>query len=140
MLLHTKPVPWRLNHIIVTPHQEIRQDAAGHILAPAVANHQADAAESVADPHALIDATLHRLAALFGAHVEMDRFVIGYRPVPADGLPVVGQVQAGLSLAVMHSGVTLAAGVAEALSAEVTGQGESAILAGFRPERVVTAR
>jgi glycine/D-amino acid oxidase-like deaminating enzyme len=53
---------------------------------------------------------------------------------------VVGQVQAGLSLAVMHSGVTLAAGVAEALSAEVTGQGESAILAGFRPERVVTAR
>lgn len=137
VLLHTKPVPWRLDHIIVTPHQEIRQDAAGRILAPAVANHQADAAESVPDPHALIDATLHRLAALFGAHVEMDRYLIGYRPVPADGLPVIGTVQAGLSIAVMHSGITLAAGIAEALSGEITGQGESALLSEFRPARLL---
>lgn len=139
VLLHTKPVPWRLNHIIVTPHQEIRQDAAGHILAPAVANHQADTADSVPDPHALIDATLHRLADLFGAHAEMDRYVIGYRPVPADGLPVIGPVQTGLSIAVMHSGVTLAAGVAEALTAEITGQGESPLLTEFRPARLLTS-
>jgi glycine/D-amino acid oxidase-like deaminating enzyme len=138
VLLHSKPVPWRLNHIIVTPDQEIRQDAAGHILAPAVANHQADTADSVPDPHALIDATLHRLADLFGAHLEMDRYVIGYRPVPADGLPVVGTVQAGLSIAVMHSGITLAAGIAEALSAELTAQGESHLLADFRPARLLT--
>ena len=82
VLLHTKPVPWRLHHIIVTPHQEIRQDAAGHFLAPAVANHQADDADSVPDPHTLIDATLPRPADLFGAHVELDRTVNGYRPAP----------------------------------------------------------
>lgn len=139
VLLHTKPMPWRLHHIIVTPHQEIRQDAAGHILAPAVANHQADDADSVPDPHALIDATLHRLADLFGAHVELDRYVIGYRPVPADGLPVIGPVQAGLSIAVMHSGITLAAGVAEALTAELTGQGENHLLTAFRPARLLTS-
>lgn len=140
VLLHTKPVPWRLHHIIVTPHQEIRQDAAGHILAPAAANHQADTTETVPDPHALIDATLSRLRALFNAELALDRYVIGYRPVPGDGLPVVGLARAGLSLAVTHSGVTLAAGIAEALTAEITGQGDSPLLADFRPARLLTAR
>ena len=140
VLLHTKPVPWRLHHIIVTPYQEIRQDAAGHILAPASAHHQADATETVADPHPLIDATLTRLRALFAADLTLDRYVIGYRPVPGDGLPVVGLARAGLSLAVMHSGITLAAGIAEALTAEITGQGDSPLLADFRPARLLTAR
>lgn len=140
ILLHTKPVPWRLHHILVTPDQEIRQDAAGHLLAPASPNHQADSTETVADPHPLIDATLARLRALFDTDLTLDRYVIGYRPVPADGLPLIGPVQDGLSLAVMHSGITLAAGVAEAMTAEITGQGDSPLLAGFRPHRLLTAR
>jgi hypothetical protein len=37
----------------------------------------------------------------------------------------------------MHSGITLAAGIAEALSGEITGQGESALLAEFRPARLL---
>lgn len=139
VLLHTAPVPWRLNHILVTPDQEIRQDATGRLLAPASANHQADSAESVPDPKAAVAATLERLCALFAAEIALDRFTIGYRPVPGDGLPVIGTACPGLSLAVMHSGVTLAAIAAEALAGEITGQGAAPLLADFRPNRLLRA-
>ena len=137
VLLHTTPVPWQLHHIIVTPEQEIRQDAQGRILAPATANHQADASETVENLPQMLDATLTRLRALFNADLTLDHHTIGYRPVPGDGLPVLGLARPGLSLAVMHSGVTLAAGVGQALAAEITGQGASPLLSDFRPARLI---
>ena len=137
-LIHTKPVPFQLNHILVTPDQEIRQDAQGRLLAPASANHQADSAETIPHPEADIAATLDRLRALFDCpEIALDRATIGLRPVPGDGLPLIGAVQPGLSMAVLHSGVTLAAVVAEALTAEVLGQGEQPLLADFRPARLL---
>jgi D-hydroxyproline dehydrogenase subunit beta len=50
-------------------------------------------------------------------------------------LPVVGQVMPGLTLAVMHSGVTLAPLIAECVAAEVRGQGDDPQLAPFRLAR-----
>lgn len=138
VLLHSKPVDWRLNHILVTPEQEIRQDAEGRLLAPASASHQSDTAETVPDPQGAVTATLHRLRALFAdPAIALDHFSIGHRPVPGDGLPVIGQAMPGLSLAVMHSGVTLAAIAAETLAAEVLGQGASPLLSDFRPDRLL---
>jgi glycine/D-amino acid oxidase-like deaminating enzyme len=135
-ILHTKPVPFRLGHILVTPDHEIRQDPTGRLLAPATANHQADTTENILDPAAAVEATLQRLRHLFGhAEIALEAAMIGHRPVPFDGLPVVGQAMPGLSLAVMHSGVTLAAVVAEALTAEVLGQGDQPLLSDFRPAR-----
>ncbi|GLS87403.1 D-amino-acid oxidase [Cypionkella aquatica] len=138
IMVYTKPVTWRINHILVTPDQEIRQDASGAILAPGIVNHQADASESIANPQAMADATLHRLRARFNApDLELDRFTLGFRPVPADGLPLIGAVLPGLSLAVMHSGVTLSALAGEALAAEITGQGDHPLLGDFRPNRLL---
>ncbi len=137
IMVYSKPVDWRVNHILVTPDQEIRQDPSGALLAPGVANHQADASETIADPAAVAEATLTRLGALFDAPVELDRFALGQRPVPGDGLPLIGAVQPGLSLAVMHSGVTLSALAGEALAAEITGQGDNLLLADFRPSRLL---
>ncbi len=137
IMVYSKPVDWRVNHILVTADQEIRQNASGALLAPGVANHQSNASETIADPAALAEATLIRLRALFGAPVELDRFVLGYRPVPGDGLPLIGAVQPGLSMAVMHSGVTLSALAGEALAAEIMGQGDSTVLANFRPNRLL---
>lgn len=135
-LIHTAPMPFRLNHILVTPDQEIRQDAAGRLLAPASANHQADDAETILNPAADAEATLHRLRALFDHPcIGLQSATIGQRPVPGDGLPVVGQAMPGLSLAVMHSGVTLAAVVGEVLAQEIIGQGDSPLLSDFRPSR-----
>lgn len=140
IIVYTKPVAWRLNHILVTPDQEIRQDANGALLAPGIANHQADASDTIADPAAMAEATMRRLRARFNApDLELDRFALGYRPVPADGLPLIGAVQPGLSLAVMHSGVTLAALAGEALAAEIAGQGDHPLLADFRPGRLLRA-
>lgn len=140
LLLRTKPVPFRLNHILVSPLHEIRQDETGAILAPAAANHQADSAETVPDPDGATEASLNNLRAIFEAPgITLDRATIGYRPVPGDGLPVIGQALPGLSLAVMHSGVTLAALAGEALAAEVMGQGDQPLLTGFRPERLLRA-
>ncbi len=137
IMVYSKPVDWRVNHILVTADQEIRQNASGALLAPGVANHPSNASETIADPAALAEATLIRLRALFGAPVELDRFVLGYRPVPGDGLPLIGAVQPGLSMAVMHSGVTLSALAGEALAAEIMGQGDSTVLANFRPNRLL---
>ena len=138
IMVYTKPVGWRVNHILVTPDQEIRQDASGAILAPGIANHQADSAESIADPAAMAEATLHRLRARFNApDLALDRFALGYRPVPADGLPLIGAVRPGLSLAVMHSGITLAALAGEVLAAEILGQSDHPLLTDFRPNRLL---
>ncbi len=138
IMVYTKPVAWRVNHILVTPDQEIRQDASGAILAPGIVNHQADASEFIADPTGMAEATLHRLRARFNApDLELDRFALGYRPVPADGLPLIGAVQPGLSLAMMHSGITLSALAGEFLADEITGQGHHAMLADFRPSRLL---
>jgi len=139
LILHSNPVPWRLHHILATPQHEIRQDPTGRLIAPATTNHQADSAETIPDPQAASEATLSHLRALFGdPHITLQSQAIGYRPVPGDGLPVVGQVLPGLSVAVMHSGVTLAPLIGAALASEITGQGETPLLADFRPARLLT--
>ena len=141
LMLYTRPVDWRLNHILVTPEQEIRQDATGRLMAPASASHQSDNAETVPDPDGALAATLDRLRGLFDdPAIALDRSTIGYRPVPGDGLPVIGSALPGLRLAVMHSGATLAAIVAEALAGEILGQPDNPLLADFRPSRLLRAR
>ncbi|MDJ0895345.1 MAG: FAD-binding oxidoreductase [Alphaproteobacteria bacterium] len=63
---------------------------------------------------------------------------IGVRPVPADGLPVVGQVPdwPGLWIAVSHSGITLAPAIGDLLARAIVGQDEAAIPGPFRAARI----
>ncbi|KAJ7733198.1 fructosyl peptide oxidase [Mycena olivaceomarginata] len=52
--------------------------------------------------------------------LQLDCFTIGQRPMPQDRLPILGASGLeGLSLAVMHSGVTLAAIVGEVLTDDI---------------------
>jgi glycine/D-amino acid oxidase-like deaminating enzyme len=136
-LFQSQPLPPLLTHILATPEQEVRQDAAGRLIAPAAAQHQSDAAEHLPEPGAMTAATLARLQALFPqAEIREGCLIRSERPVPGDGLPAVGAVLPGLSMAVMHSGATLAPHVADLLTAEVLGQGDSPALAPFRPARL----
>jgi D-hydroxyproline dehydrogenase subunit beta len=136
-VLRTHALRPTITHILVSPAQEARQDAAGRIIAPLGAAHQADARDHIAgQPGTLAEATLLRLRALLpDAPLVLDQLAIAQRPVPKDGLPVVGQVMPGLTLAVMHSGVTLAPLIAECVAAEVRGQGDDPQLAPFRLAR-----
>ena len=49
--------------------------------------------------------------------LELDYYTVGRRPTPADGYPILGDTGLeGLSLAVMHSGVSLAPVVGQLIS------------------------
>lgn len=140
LLLRTGPVDLRLTHILAAPEQEIRQEDDGRLLAPAAAFHQSDLGEDLSDPLGQAEATLSRIGAMLGlTGLKAEAIMRADRPVPGDGLPAVGPVPGvdGLWLAVLHSGVTLAAIVAETLGAEIAGQGDERLLAPFRPARLM---
>lgn len=138
-IFRSQPLPRLLSHILATPEQEVRQDAAGRLIAPASAAHQSDSAETTAAPATLMAETLARLRGLFpAADIRPDRITLAERPVPGDGLPAIGAVLPGLSMAVMHSGATLAPHVANLMATEVMGQGDAADLRPFRPARFFT--
>lgn len=138
VLVKTKPITGRINHVLVTPHGEARQLPDGRMLASAVANHQGDDASEVADhPDAIAARVLGWLGPMVGQEVTLDEVAVAYRPVPRDGLPVVGAVEPkGLHVAVMHSGATLAAIIGEITADEVLGKGDhSDLVAPYRPQR-----
>jgi glycine/D-amino acid oxidase-like deaminating enzyme len=139
VLVTTKPIKANIRSVLVTPHGEVRQLPDGRLLASAVANHQGDDASSVTEPPDEIAVrVLGWLNPMIdGDPLEWDAVAVGYRPMPEDGLPVIGEVgPKGLHVAVMHSGVTLAAITGEAVSAEIMEQGGyDGLLAPYRPQR-----
>lgn len=137
LMIATNALPPVCPVVLATPDQEVRQDATGHLIAPASAGHQGDHAETLGSFPVVVNATLQRLRALFpGQDIHFAQQHMAMRPVPGDGLPVAGPGPLeGLWLAVMHSGATLAPVVAECLAAEITGSPESPLLTDFRPTR-----
>ncbi|PVA06035.1 NAD(P)/FAD-dependent oxidoreductase [Thalassorhabdomicrobium marinisediminis] len=139
VLVTTQQHAPRLNHILVTPHGELRHLPDGRLLASAVANHQGDDAEKVEETPEQIGArVMDWLRPLVGApDLQWAQVALAHRPVPEDGLPVIGHAgPQGLHIAVMHSGVTLAAITGQVTADEVTGAGgHDALLAPYRPAR-----
>ena len=136
LILKTPSLPPMLPLILWGPGGELRQDEAGRLVMPIAANHQGDTAESVTDlPDGQADAAMERLRALLPkVQTDWDEVALAFRPVPGDGLPVIGAALPGLWLAVMHSGATLAAITGEVVAQEMEGA-ESSLLAPFRPGR-----
>lgn len=138
VILRTQPLPLLLSHILVTPEMELRQEADGRLLAPTSPNHQADDATSLAaPPEALAEDAAHHIAQLLPeASPRWQEALRAFRPVPGDGLPVMGATSIeGLYLAVMHSGATLAALIGEFAAREILGGEKVALLAPYRPGR-----
>ena len=67
--------------------------------------------------------------------LEIKNVMLGVRPVPKDGLPMVGWVD-GVYAATMHSGITLGPLIGQLVAAEVMGTPQ-AVLAPFRPDRAM---
>jgi glycine/D-amino acid oxidase-like deaminating enzyme len=76
-----------------------------------------------------------------GAGVAVENAYVGVRPMPVDGMSVLGWVPGvdSLYVAVTHSGLTLAPVLGEIAAREVLGE-PSALAAAFRPERFAAAR
>ena len=139
VLLRTEPVPLRLSHVLVTPEGEIRQDSAHRLVMPAAIAHQKDHDNPGTGLIVQADAAMDRLKSVIAlpSGVSWTDVHVAERPVPEDGLPVIGPVSDTLYVAVMHSGVTLAAVVADLVAAEITGTVSNHLpkLERYRPQR-----
>ena len=137
-LMRSRPVARVLEAVMVSPDLEFRQDTEGRLLAPSAAAHQSDDSEELdAAPDALAEDTLARLRRwLPEVEITWEEITLAMRPVPGDGRPVVGPCgPEGLSVAVMHSGVTLGALMGELVAQEVLQHSPSDWLAPYRPQR-----
>jgi glycine/D-amino acid oxidase-like deaminating enzyme len=124
-----------LRRIVCNSAFESRQASATTILA---AEDYID--ESTANgPAAIAGRTLAALRRDIrgGAGVVLEDVTAGLRPMPADGLPIVGPVASvpGLYLAVMHAGITLAPTIGRIAATELLEGSIDAALATCRPER-----
>lgn len=74
--------------------------------------------------------------------LRLEEVWLGVRPMPADRLPIIGRVPGieGVYVAVMHSGITLASIVGQALSTEVVTGERAAFLEPYRPDRAFPAK
>ncbi len=62
--------------------------------------------------------------------------LVGWRPIPKDNLPIIGRFKnKSVYVAVMHSGISLAAIVGNLVSQEIVDEVDSLLLKDFRPSR-----
>ncbi len=134
----TPPGPARVVH---TPEVCLRPHSGGllHLEAP-------DAAVDLHTPGTVLrrwaEELLHR--ARRAVRGLQDAGVVGYRvcvrPMPADGQSIVGWLPgaSGLYVVVTHSGVTLAAHLAQLIAGELVSGSAAAELAPYRPDRFMT--
>lgn len=124
--------------VVSSPKVEVRQTAAGLLLA-------AEAYAGETNEHDLrrsAHGTRRRLEETFRfpQAIEPVDVRIGMRPVPADGVPIIGPLptRGGAYIAVMHSAVTLAASVGRLVCAEVLDGRDLGELQHARPDRFAT--
>ncbi len=134
LILRTRPQPRLINRVMVSPKGEFRQLQTGEVMMPLVAGHQStEAAPIAARPDLLADVAFanlkHYLPQITGNWAQV---AAGNRPVPQDDLPIIGPVCDGAYVAVMHSGVTLAAITGQLVAQEVLGGQMDPMLAPFR--------
>jgi glycine/D-amino acid oxidase-like deaminating enzyme len=153
ILAHSAPGPRVLSAVCDGPHGvEFKQFPDGRIVGtdaenpPPLAVHAAILAGPVDFPNEALRAQhgeriLARIAAVFPAARQrpLERLTLGFRPIPSDGMPVVGPVPGvqNAYVVVTHSGVTLAPILGELATAELLGAAPAELLAPFRPPRLL---
>ncbi|MET8083984.1 FAD-dependent oxidoreductase [Micromonospora sp. NPDC005237] len=142
VLVHTSPVAVAVSRVVHAPHVHLRPDGGGRLL---LHSHGIDGAAYVADTGEIdversaidrvLDAGRRLYPGIAAATVENVR--VGERPIPGDGLPVLGRVAElpNFHFAVSHSGVTLSVHAAGLVAAGVLGEDRGEELAAFRFER-----
>ena len=151
VIVITQPMLPVLNHIVVAPGIHIHQRLDGRLVlgeqkgAPENAAHKL---RLTARPTRFPNATTasqhaQRLITLASEYVtglpevNAEEVIIGWRPLPLDGHPVIGPSPADPNayVAVMHSGVSLAAIVGELVAEEILTGERAPVLSPFRADR-----
>jgi glycine/D-amino acid oxidase-like deaminating enzyme len=134
LLMRFTAPPGLVRTLVATPQVEVREAADGQLLVAAGCRGEI----GHEDLQRAGERMLRRLVATFDTeHIRLVGVRLGARPMPVDGLPVVGPVPGvgGAYVAVMHSGVTLAPTVGRLVAAEIVDRVEAEPLAGLRPAR-----
>lgn len=136
LLVHSRPVARRLlNGLVLAPTAHIRQTVDGRI----VAGGDFGGSDPGVDADSAAAALFQSVQAMLqgGDALELDFHTVGYRPMPEDGLPIVGRVDGvrGLYIAVMHSGITLAPAIGRFVADELLDGRRDALLSPFGFER-----
>jgi glycine/D-amino acid oxidase-like deaminating enzyme len=143
VLVYTSPVAVEVSRVVHAPGVHLRPDGAGRLLlhTPETdgAVHVSDSGEMAIDQSA-VETVLEEARALYpgakAAAVESVR--VGERPIPSDGLPVLGRAVEvpNFHFAVSHSAATLCVHAGGLVAAEVLGEDLGDTLAPFRFERL----
>ena len=135
IFIRYKSQPNLVHTLISSPEMEVRQSSDGALLA--AEDYLDDAMDNQPAAIALrtaktIQNELHGVVS-----IEPERACVGLRPMPADGIPVVGYLPkvGGVYVCAMHPGITLAAVVGRLASEEIIDEKTSSALCPCRPER-----
>ncbi|MGP3936376.1 NAD(P)/FAD-dependent oxidoreductase [Nonomuraea sp. KM88] len=135
VLVRLRATPGLVRTIVATPSLEVRQLDDGTVLAPVAYGGETDQAALLGTARRARD----RFAASFAgaADTKIVSGEIGWRPMPADGEPVIGRPAGtrGLYITVMHSAITLAAAAGRLAASEILAGLPAPELAGCRPDR-----
>lgn len=141
----TKPVESALTAVLNTPRVAVRRTPDGSLALDSAWSEEEIVVRDDGSLH-IEDSTIERLLEE-GSHVldgtprlELDHIGAGYKPIPGDGEPVLGELPQlpGLFVAFSHSGATLGLIGGELLADEIVDGSRSPLLAMFRPERYAT--
>ncbi|KAI1080164.1 glycine/D-amino acid oxidase, deaminating [Whalleya microplaca] len=129
LLVHSQPTEKRLKGLVIATKLHMRQTADGRVIAGA----EFAGGKPGSDPKATATGLFAKVKGILKESdaLEMEFFTVGQRPTPKDGLPILGPSGLkGLTLAVMHSGVTLAPIVGSLIANQVvTGDSDPALSA-----------
>ncbi len=147
----TAPLPRLLNRVIATPGSHLHQRDDGRIVLGEQDGPPQNEAHAVRLQMRPNDFPVREIALLHAKRMldlatryvptlssaEIEEAYVGWRPLPLDGLPVLGAspVRRDVYLAVMHSGVTLAPIAGQLAAQELLEGAVSERLRDFRPGR-----
>ncbi|WP_336629721.1 MULTISPECIES: NAD(P)/FAD-dependent oxidoreductase [unclassified Microbacterium] len=138
----TSPVDTALTTTLNTPHVAIRRTPTGGLAMDSGWSERSieiadDGSLQIAD--AVVERLLHEGSRVLAGHprLELEHIGSGYKPVPADGEPVYGQIEEipGLYVAFTHSGATQGLIAGELLADEIAYGSISPLVSAFRPDR-----
>ena len=135
LVIHCKPAEPLIGRVILSPDAHFKQDPNGRIVAAEDFGGGPVANDRQAEGERILARVKRRLK---GAdQLQIDEVTVGMRPIPADGLPILGRPQemGNLYVAVMHSGVTLAPLIGRLAAAEIMDDLSLDVLTPYRPSR-----
>ncbi|WP_412065242.1 NAD(P)/FAD-dependent oxidoreductase [Rhizobium sp. SYY.PMSO] len=142
LLVRTKPIKHALKAVLNTPRVAIRPTPDGAFALDSAWSEEevivnADGSYEI-KPSTLEGLLLEASKVLEGnPKLEIGDYGVGPKPIPGDGEPVFGELQAipGYFVAFSHSGATLGLIAGELLADEIATGKRHPLLAAFRPER-----